>query len=178
MCTHTHWHLDFIFPASPPETLQGVKCLILLLFFLNISPLLHWPRKMPQAWEWDSEVWQWEPCPGPPQLGSILSLCEEKRSHLLILTSYVPLACFTCPSPLGAYDGSPSEDHFLHRRHWEHCRADGPQTDAPFQLSRERGGFSPIPGWKKTVQDDLPCLWVWGRKAAFPNLPLGDLNSH
>lgn len=77
----------------------------------------------------------------------------------------------------GDDDGPPSEDHFLHCRHREHRCADGPQADAPLQLPGERGSLPPIPGWKKAVQDDLPRLWIWGRKGGLPSvwsgLPLG-----
>lgn len=68
--------------------------------------------------------------------------------------------------PSGDHDGQRAAHHILHRRYREHRGADGQAPHAPIGLTglhRNNAGGS---GGQEAVQDDLPRLWVWGRKCA------------
>lgn len=64
----------------------------------------------------------------------------------------------------GDNDGPSSEDHLVHRRHWEHGGSDGAQEDDPLSQCSGTAGcgrratLEPSAGRTPAVQNDLPCV--------------------
>lgn len=157
-CNHHMQIFFYFFLPSPPEILLVVK-LLKFLFTCHRPPELL-AKGIASRPQWVHMNLLAGSLPWAPETTLVEHTwlgCGEAdflRGHWMAALNLLPPPF----QPPGDDDGPPSEDYFLHRRHREHCRADGPQADATLQLPGERGSLAPVPGWKKAIQDDLPRL--------------------